>query len=246
MFQHFHRDGLNAGRACASRARPSGAPALVDPLDISYLVVHNACDDPPEARAARKVVFFDLGASSGLAGVRGGVPAAMPQRGGSITASIPLFWRLYRERCLEFDEVWAWEVEPHVTEAQWWGELPPCRTKVRYPAPVAQDRRAARRGRRRRRRGHRQLPRDPRETVARGGFVVLKVDIDTPEIELNVVEAPPRARARRARRRLLPSTRPGRLTAEGRRTRRRSPTTRCALVAPGRARQQGGARAARI
>ena len=194
VFQHFHRDGLNAeSAACASRARPSGAPALVDPLDISYLVVHNACDDPPEARAARKVVFFDLGASSGFAGVRGGVPAAMPQRGGSITASIPLFWRLYRERCLEFDEVWAWEVEPHVTEAQWWGELPPAlRAKVRfYPTPVAQDRRAsAGEGGGGGERGCCfSFLEILRETVARDDYVVLKVDIDTPEIELNVVEA---------------------------------------------------------
>ena len=99
-------------------------------FDITYLVIHNACGRPgPKPRT----LLFDMGASVGFAGVPGGVYATLPTDGGGLAPSLPLFYRIYADRCLEPDEVYAWEPNPRVRGADWWGELPArLRAKVRF------------------------------------------------------------------------------------------------------------------
>ena len=48
----------------------------------------------------------------------------MPPNGGVLAPSLPLFYRIYADRCLEPDEVYAWEPNPRVRGPDWWGELP--------------------------------------------------------------------------------------------------------------------------
>ena len=105
-------------------------PRHVSLFDITYLVIHNQCGRPgPKPRS----LLFDMGASVGFAGVPGGVYATLPTDGGGLAPSLPLFYRIYADRCLEPDEVYAWEPNPRVRGADWWGELPArLRAKVRF------------------------------------------------------------------------------------------------------------------
>ena len=101
-------------------------PHDVDLFDITYLVIHNACGRPKP-----RVLLFDLGASVGFKGVPGGIYAAMPAQGGGLAPSLPLLYRVYADRCLEPDAVFAWEPAPRDArgrwgeERDWWGQLPP-------------------------------------------------------------------------------------------------------------------------
>ena len=98
--------------------------------DITYLVIHNQCGRPgPKPRT----LLFDMGASVGFKGVPGGVYATMPPGGGGLAPSLPLFYRMYADRCLEPDEIYAWEPRPLVRGADWWGQLPArIRAKVHF------------------------------------------------------------------------------------------------------------------
>ena len=161
-----------------------------DKFDITYLVLHNACGQRGGFDRSRggRVKFFDLGASEGFRGIPGGVPDATPDRGGGLTPSIPLFYRMYEDRCLTFDEIYGWEIDTKITPTAWWGSLPPeIRRKVHfYEVPVNEGREAV---------SGVDTPRPDsfiqflKATVTQEDFVVVKVDIDTPAIELAIVEA---------------------------------------------------------
>ena len=105
-------------------------------FNISYLIVHNDCGrrDGPKPRT----LLFDLGASIGFDGIPGGIFDKMPTKGGGRSHSLPLFYRMYADRCLEPDAVFAWEPNPRTkkgegTDRDWWGELPASiRAKTRF------------------------------------------------------------------------------------------------------------------
>ena len=157
-------------------------------FDIRYLIPHNNCG----AATKPRVLLFDMGASVGFKGVPGGIYARMPPNGGGLAPSLPLFYRIYADRCLEPDEVYAWEPNPRVRGPDWWGELPGAiRAKVRFFNDFVVE-------------GEIEQAEGPKgthpaasfleilETVAKASpedFVVVKVDIDTSAIELAIVEA---------------------------------------------------------
>ena len=160
----------------------------MDIFDIRYLIPHNNCG----AATKPRVLLFDMGASVGFQGVPGGIYARMPPNGGGLAPSLPLFYRIYADRCLEPDEVYAWEPNPRVRGPDWWGELPGAiRAKVRFFNDFVVE-------------GEIEQAKGPKgthpaasfleilETVAKASpedFVVVKVDIDTSAIELSIVEA---------------------------------------------------------
>ena len=160
-------------------------PHDVSVFDITYLVIHNQCGRPgPKPRT----LLFDMGASVGFKGVSGGIYASMPTDGGGLAPSIPLFYRIYADRCLEPDEVYAWE-PTHVEGADWWGELPArIRAKVRFYNDIVNE------GSLSQAEAHGPHPTQSfleiLETSAKpGDFVAVKVDIDTPFAELTIMEA---------------------------------------------------------
>ena len=64
----------------------------------------------------------------------------MPRDAGGRTPSLPLFYKMYEDRCLEPDEVFAWEPKPGCSAREWWGEVPAdVRAKVRYYEDVVEE-----------------------------------------------------------------------------------------------------------
>ena len=93
----------------------------VDIYNIQYLIIHNNCGKLPKP----KTFLFDMGASVGFYGIPGGLYQTMPITGGGLDPSLPLFYRLYQDRCLEPDEIHAWEPNTHLKSDQdFYGELP--------------------------------------------------------------------------------------------------------------------------
>jgi len=97
--------------------------------------------------------------------------------GSALGPSMPLFAKLYKERCIDFDGIWGWEARPFQAE-KWWDKVP---TEVRhklhfYNVPISGAGGAA----------------DVLLTIGQVArpedFVVLKLDIDTFEVERQVVE----------------------------------------------------------
>ena len=166
----------------------TGCGGDVDIFDIRYLIPHNNCG----AATKPRVLLFDMGASVGFQGVPGGVYAQMPSNGGGLAPSLPLFYRIYADRCLEPDEIYAWEPNMGVSGPDWWGELPGAiRSKVHFYNDFVNE-------------GEIEQAEGPKgthpansfleilEDVAKASkedFVVVKVDIDTSQIELTIVEA---------------------------------------------------------
>ena len=129
-----HPFGVNA---CAKDA--SGHSTNL--FDMTYLVAHNDCGRQSKTRAKPRVVLFDMGVSQGFKGIPGGIPATV-HAGAGIGPSMPLFYRLYQDRCLEPDAVFAWEIDKHISNSDWWGDAgPDIRRKVRFfEVPVTRDR----------------------------------------------------------------------------------------------------------
>ena len=69
---------------------------------------------------------------------RDGVPSGVkypspPVTSGNLNPSLPLFWKLMTDRCLEPDVAYAWELNKGVTQKEWWGELPTeLRAKIEF------------------------------------------------------------------------------------------------------------------
>ena len=125
--------------------------------------------------------------------------SAPTQASGKLCPSLPLFYKLYSDRCLEPDDIFAWEPQPKVSNREWFGELPPAvKAKIRYykdsvdegtlraaAAPPGEED------------GIGAPQKHPAASflaileaaVKPEDFVVVKVDIDTPVAELMIVEA---------------------------------------------------------
>jgi hypothetical protein len=154
--------------------------------DITYLILQNNCGS---AQPKPRTFLFDMGASVGFNKVKGGVYTKMLSQGGGLAPSLPLFYRLYQDRCLEPDEIFAWEPNPRVSPDGWWGKLPAAiRAKVHfYQTYVGEGNlRNAVSGN------------NPSVTsfleilkskCKKEDFVVVKLDIDTPQAEQTIMEA---------------------------------------------------------
>jgi len=177
-------------------------------FDITYLLLHNDCSRQEGIKGCcqsfgprpqgcvclpkPRVLLFDMGASSGFKGIPSGIPTSVV-KGGDFTPSLPLFWKLYKDRCLEPDAVFCWETElagkrrrRAVTHSEWWGNLgPELRHKVRFfEVPVMEGEL------------HEAMAgvHNPNsflqmlQSVARPeDFVAVKLDIDTPAIEQTII-----------------------------------------------------------
>jgi FkbM family methyltransferase len=177
--------------------------------DITYLLLHNDCSHQkgingccqsfgPRPQGCvclpkPRVLLFDMGASSGFKGIPSGILTSVVE-GGDLSPSLPLFWKLYKDRCLEPDAVFCWETElagkrrrrAAVTHSEWWGNLgPELRHKVRFfEVPVMEGEL------------HEAMAgiHNPNsflqmlQSVARPeDFVAVKLDIDTPAIEQTII-----------------------------------------------------------
>lgn len=159
-------------------------------FDLTYLVVHNDCgrqQNTKPRRAKPRVVLFDMGISQGFNGIPGGIPATVRNAGG-ISPSMPLFYRLYQDRCLEPDAVFGWEMNKNISSSDWWGDAgPEIRRKVRFfEVPVMEgELHDAMAGTRNPNSFLQML----KAEVTHDDFVVVKLDIDTPAIEHTIIGA---------------------------------------------------------
>lgn len=154
-------------------------------FNISHLIISNNCDRSKYSHANqnRRNIFFDLGASVGFKGIKHGISRIASNSGSGIGPSIPLFYSMYADKCIEFDDVFAWEVHKYSPQ-EWWGELPPkLRAKVRfYNVPVEENF------------GRGKIKRNSflhllKSYTMQEDFVVIKVDMDTPKMESRIVKA---------------------------------------------------------
>jgi hypothetical protein len=123
-------------------------------------------------------LFFDLGCSvyGRQASLRKGIAT-----GSGLGTSLQLFTALYSKNCIDFDRLFAWEA--HAYEPQAWWKYVPARMRARltfFNVPVTTG----------------MAPNDPgnflsllNETATPDDFVVVKIDIDTPDIEARIVRA---------------------------------------------------------
>lgn len=179
-------------------------PGETSIFDISHLVLHNRCQLKETSTKGRNLLF-DLGCStfakiplcelhpqhrrctSRLTAPPPAPPHPPPATGGTGVAhgpSLPLFIDLYRQNCVNFDRIYAWEAVKYKPQL-WWRDVPvDVRSKLDfYNVPIDETPNAHA---------------DPRDNssflrklsvVAKPeDFVVLKVDIDGGP-ELAIVEA---------------------------------------------------------
>ena len=180
-----HPFGLHKRPMGGCSSVPAGA-AGAGLFDITYLVIHNDCGRQAVAGNQKpRVLLFDMGVSEGFKGIRSGIPATVSS-GGGISPSMPLFYRLYQDRCLEPDAVFGWELNKRISATQWWGDAgPEIRNKVRfYEVPVMEgELHEAMQGKRNPNSFLQML-----KYVAKPeDFVAVKLDIDTPAIEQTIV-----------------------------------------------------------
>jgi hypothetical protein len=126
-----------------------------------------------------------MGASMWFKGIPSGIPTSVVE-GGFISPSLPLFWKLYKDRCLEPDAIFCWELNKLVSSSDWWDDAgPEIRHKVRFfEVPVLEgELHEALAGARNRKSFLHML-----KMVAKpDDFVVVKLDIDTPAIEQTII-----------------------------------------------------------
>ena len=180
------------------KKRPKAQDSDADRLfDIRYLFLENNCKLSPEEKSEDYVHFpereytetklFDLGCTVYQ---KDGVPLTGTTKmdvteGSGAGPSIPLFYNLYEERCINFDHIWAWEGIKY-DPAIWWAPIPPeLRHKLRfintYVNELSLEDSVA---------GIKEAPLDSflrllPLAAKESDFVVLKVDIDGgPEMEI--------------------------------------------------------------
>ncbi len=153
-------------------------------FDLSYLILMNKCGAPPSSPAGRNILL-DLGCTTFGDGKRKQVSGTAP--------SMPMFFRMYAERCIVFDELYGWEGKKY---DNWWKDIP-TRSRPRihfYNAFVQEDELHHQRKNHHTKFGSPAAPQDSfLNFLLEGNFteedtIVLKVDIDNGP-ELQIVEA---------------------------------------------------------
>ncbi len=126
---------------------------------------------------------------AGFKGVEGGVYETLPDRGSGTAPSLPIFYRLFTDRCLEPDDIFAWEPNKKMAATEWWGALPArLRAKTRFYETLVEE------GSLSTALGDKEVSGSSLihllESVAKPeDFVILKLDIDTPGIEHTIADA---------------------------------------------------------
>jgi len=148
----------------------------VSVMNYSYIIPQNACGRrAPIGRA----LFYDLGCGFN-AGATFNVTRAADK---VFPGSLQLFTDLFERNCITFDRIFAWEYKAY-NAAAWWGPLPvEQRAKITF--------------------FNMGVPPEPAEGRARGDsfirllnstarpedYVAVKLDIDTPGIEISIIHA---------------------------------------------------------
>ena len=119
--------------------------------DLRYLILSSACPEKANGRNATcrhrphgaRSRFYDLGCSMPYGERNKALREEDILHGGGLGPSIATFQELYRRRCIEFDDYYAWEAELKPPE-RWWAKLPAqLRAKMHfYNVPVAEGTRA--------------------------------------------------------------------------------------------------------
>ena len=122
-------------------------------------------DVQPPARS----LLFDLGCAD--FGRELSKPKTM---GGGIQPSLPLLQAIYRQGCISFDGIWAWEARPK-DPIKWWRNVPNATRRILkfMNHPVALD----------------EFFGVLKQQARPEDFVVLKLDVDTPTLEMAMVRA---------------------------------------------------------
>lgn len=168
----FARVGCKRASKDWTSGLPSEYPKGVDIINSSYLVLPNACN----SKQARRALFFDMGCGID----RGNAKSYNKTKDGDQPDSIVKFADMFAARCIHFDRIFAWEKKPYAAE-EWWGSKPPeLRSKLTFfnlgvPQEPTQ--------------GASSFLRLLNATVRPSDYVVVKLDIDTPHVELSIVRA---------------------------------------------------------
>ena len=155
------------GVARHPRAKVGCAGNTGDLYDLTYLVPYDRCGvNTPRPH----VVLFDLGAST--RGFRNATPGLLAETGGRDGASTPFLKTLYERRCLAPDRIFAWE--PRADRRTWYGDLSQAeRARIRlYPKAVDAVAFLS-----------------ILEVMAPADFVIVKIDVDAPGVEMAIVHA---------------------------------------------------------
>lgn len=161
----------------------------VNKYDVSHLVLSNRCNRgagrnsrcrPKSLRGSGRALFYDLGSSHFGRMIKlpdhtsANSSWSAPRLPGGYGPSIPLFYAMFARNCIEFDAIWAWEAR-HMPD--WWRTVPEVmRKKLTFINEPVNLTEASALG--------------VLETTALPeDFVVFKVDIDSPNIELSLVHA---------------------------------------------------------
>jgi hypothetical protein len=88
----------------------------VDIFDITYIILQNECTNASVARYPdQKTILYDLGCTKFGDGNTQTASGAGP--------SMPLFIRMYKDHCVDFDEIYAWEGLSYKASL-WWKDVP--------------------------------------------------------------------------------------------------------------------------
>ena len=176
--------------------------------DTSYIVLANQCGsrhlrasssmrntEERERADAGRNFFFDLGCAGPPPKEQDGM-AHQPYHQ---HPSIPQFAEMYSKRCIEFDRIFGWELDPQ-NHAEWWESVPrKLRNKVTFfNLGVAKEeaKHADQNKRAHRIESERNEPKFRfdflsflKDNVHANDFVAVKIDIDHTETELSIVHA---------------------------------------------------------
>lgn len=132
-FESVCKSSLPLSRAETAELQSLGGGLVHPPglFNIDYILLENQCDKADKADKPKRGrnKFFDLGCTT--YGDWDGDPSRPLEASGS-GPSIPLFFSWYRENCVEFDDIYAWEGAHH-RPAAWWRHVPPfLRPRIRF------------------------------------------------------------------------------------------------------------------
>lgn len=160
---------------------PSSEPTT-SIFNITYLLLTNDCDaEGKPHNPEQKKFLFDLGCTTFGNGDQQVASAAAP--------SMPLFMNLYKERCIDFDEMHGWEGVPYDHD-DWWSQVPKdVAPKLHFNNEyVVEDDLGQLRKNHYKETSEESFLRKLPRMVKKEDFVVLKIDIDGGP-ELQIVEA---------------------------------------------------------
>ena len=177
---------VNHSMSCECLPKPDfGEPYGL--FDITYLLLENRCGEP-EPKPYKRARFFDLGCTYFAEPAGKTYDVLDPDRishGSGYGPSIPLFYNLYRQHCVDFDDIYAFEGR-QLKADDWWSTVPSfLRHRIRfyntYVEELPKEQSVAGKDLAPEGSFLRMLP----QAVSEDDFVVIKIDIDGgPELEI--------------------------------------------------------------